>query len=157
MIQQLIKSRYFFLIGVLFVLLNSFVFLVGSIVKSIEGYRLLIIHGLHHPEHRPGVALLEGLDMFLISMVFFILAIGVMRIFVYSHQEDNDVPKWLQFRGFIDLKALLWESVVVTLVVFAFTQVIAKGNMSLEESIRLPLVILILSLSLFIIKKAHQH
>lgn len=157
MIQQLIKSRYLFLIGVLFVLLNSFIFLTGSIIKSIEGYRLFFVYGFHHPEHRPGVVILEGLDMFLISMVFFILAIGVLRIFVYSHQEDGDVPKWLQFRGFIDLKALLWESVVVTLVVFAFTQMIAKEDMSLEESIRLPLVILILSLSLFIVKKAHHH
>jgi uncharacterized membrane protein YqhA len=157
MIHKLIKTRYLFLVGVLFVLLNSVVFLIGSIIKSIEGYKLLLTKGLHDPEHRPGVQLLEGLDMFLISMVFFILAIGVLRIFVYTNHEDNDLPKWLQFRGFIDLKALLWESVIVTLVVFSFTQSIARTDTPIEQALKLPLVILVLSVSLLIVKKAHDH
>ena len=95
--------------------------------------------------------------MFLISMVFFILAIGVLRIFVFTNHDDSELPKWFQFRGFIDLKALLWESVIVTLVVFSFTQTIAKSGTSVEEALKLPLVILVLSVSLLIVKKAHDH
>lgn len=157
MIQQFIKVRYIFLLGVIFVLLNSILFLVAAVIKSFHGYRIFLEHGLEHGNPRPGVYLLESLDLLLISIVFFILGFGILKIFILSDEVDEKHPHWLQMKNFMDLKALLWETILVTLMIFAFTRIVSSQEALTVQSLILPGIIVMLSLGLFIMKKTNQH
>jgi uncharacterized membrane protein YqhA len=121
-----------------------------------HGYKIFFQQGLNG-EERPGVYLLRGLDLFLVSMVFLIFALGILSIFINYHNADEKLPDWLKIGNFKGLKILLWETVLVTLVVFSFTNVItAKESLQLNDLI-LPGVILILTLALFLLKRIEKH
>jgi uncharacterized membrane protein YqhA len=157
MIQQFIKIRYIFLLGVVFILLNSILFLVAAVIKSIQGYRLFLEKGFEDGSERPGVYLLESLDLLLVSIVFFILGFGILKIFILSDQADEKNPRWLQMKNFMDLKALLWETSLVTLMIFAFTRIVSSQEALTVQALILPGIIVLLALGLFIMKKANQH
>ena len=125
MFNKILLVRYIFLVAVFFTLLNSFFFLIGGVIESIHGYRLFFEHGLEG-ENRPGAYLLKGLDLFLVSMVFLIFAFGIMRIFTHYQSADENLPGWLRIKDFKELKILLWETVIVTLVVFTLTEIVTS-------------------------------
>jgi uncharacterized membrane protein YqhA len=157
MLQRLIKVRFLFLLGFIFVLTNSVLLLFISALKSIEGYRILLEHGIGHSvEGRPGVPILESLDLLLISIVFFILAFGILRIFILKDENDENVPKWLRIHSFMELKALLWETVLLTLVVFCFTKIVSGQEPISVNTLILPGAIVLLALGLLIVRKAHE-
>ncbi|MGB4771032.1 MAG: YqhA family protein [Chitinophagaceae bacterium] len=152
MFKKLLYVRYLFLIVVIFMMLNSVFFIVGGVIESIEGIRLFITHGLDE-EKKPGLKLLKGLDLFLVSIVFMIFAIGIVRLFgIYKH-DDGDLPSWLNISSFKELKVLLWETILVTLVVFTLTGIATDRSGLHWEMLILPGVILILSLSLYLMRK----
>ena len=156
MLRRLIVVRFAFLLGFIFVLLNALVLLVVSVLKSIEGYRLLLEKGIGHGNGRPGVYILESLDILLISIVFFILAFGILRIFILKDESDEDIPTWLRIHSFMELKALLWETILLTLVVLSFTKIVSEEAPLTLNSLILPGVIVMLSLALLIVRKAHE-
>lgn len=152
MFKKLLYVRYLFVIVVIFMMLNSLFFIIGGVIESIEGVRLFISHGLDE-EKKPGLKLLKGLDLFLISMVFMIFAIGIVRLFgIYSDDKD-ELPSWLNIHSFKELKVLLWETILVTLVVFTLTSIATDRSGLHWEMLILPGVILILSLSLYFMRK----
>lgn len=156
MFNKILLVRYIFLVAVFFTLLSSFFFLIVGVVESIHGYRLFLEHGLEG-EDRPGVYLLKGLDLFLVSLVFLIFAFGIMRIFTHYQSSDENLPGWLKIKDFKELKILLWETVLVTLVIFTFTEfVTSRASLKLDALI-MPGVILILSVSLFLMKGKDKH
>jgi hypothetical protein len=67
------------------------------------------------------------------------------------------LPPWLQITDFFQLKALLWESILTTLVV-SFVAYLVRirlgGNEVGLEVLVLPASIFIISLSLYFLKKA---
>lgn len=152
MFNKILRIRYVFLIAVVFTLLNSFFFLIGGVLESIHGYMLFYQHGLDG-ESRPGTYLLKGLDMFLVSMVFLIFALGIMRIFTHYHSSDENLPGWLRINNFKELKILLWETVIVTLVVFTLTEIVSSNKALNLDALIMPGVILILTVSLFLMKR----
>lgn len=152
MFKKLLYVRYLFVIVVIFMMLNSLFFVIGGVIESIEGVRLLISHGLDE-EKKPGLKLLKGLDLFLISMVFMIFAIGIIRLFGIYNAENDDLPSWLNINNFKELKVLLWETILVTLVVFTLTSIATDRSGLRWEMLILPGVILILSLSLYFMRK----
>jgi uncharacterized membrane protein YqhA len=153
MFKKLLYVRYLFLIVVIFMMLNSLFFIIGGVIESIEGIRIFITHGLDE-DKKPGLKLLKGLDLFLISMVFMIFAIGIVRLFgIYKHDGDDGLPSWLNIGSFKELKVLLWETILVTLVVFTLTSIATDRSGLHWEMLILPGVILILSLSLFLMRK----
>jgi len=156
MLNKLLKIRYIFIVAVVFTLLNSLFFLVGGVLESLKGYQLFLQHGMNK-EYRPGAYLLEGLDLFLVSMVFLIFALGILSIFIDYHKADENRPSWLKIDNFQGLKILLWETVLVTLVVFAFTNIITSKEGLQWSTLILPGVILILTLSLFLMKRSEKH
>ena len=152
MFKKLLYLRYLFLIVVIFMMINSLFFIIGGVIESVDGIRLFIMHGLDE-EKKPGLKLLKGLDLFLISLVFMIFAIGIVRLFgIYNHDND-DLPAWLNLHSFKELKVLLWETILVTLVVFTLTGIATDRSGLHWEMLILPAVILILSLSLFLMRK----
>jgi uncharacterized membrane protein YqhA len=156
MLRRLITVRFAFLIGFFFVLLNAMLLLAVSVFKSIEGYRVIMEKGLGHGEGKPGVYILESLDILLISIVFFIVAFGILRIFILKDENDEDIPKWLRIHSFMELKALLWETILLTLVVLVFTKIVAGQEKFTSDLLILPGVIVLLALALWIVKKSHE-
>ena len=155
MINKILRFRYVFLIAVVFTLLNSIFFLCAGVIESVHGYKLFLEHGLNG-EERPGVFLLQGLDLFLVSMVFLIFGLGILSIFINYHKVDENLPDWLKIENFKGLKILLWETVLVTLVVFSFTGIISSKESLQLNALILPGIILILTIGLFLMKRSHK-
>jgi uncharacterized membrane protein YqhA len=156
MFNKILRVRYIFLIAVVFTFLNSIFFLIGGVIESLHGYRLFYEYGLGG-EYKPGAYLLKGLDLFLVSMVFLIFALGIMRIFTHYQSNDENLPAWLRFNDFKDLKILLWETVIVTLVVFTLTEIVTSKESLKPDALIMPGVILILTASLFLMKRNEKH
>jgi uncharacterized membrane protein YqhA len=130
--------------------------MIAGVYESVQGYIVFFQHGLSE-EHRPGVYILKGLDLFLVSMVFMIFALGMMRIFTHHHEGDSDLPTWLRIDNFKELKILLWETIIVTLVVFAFTEIATSKKSLGWEALVMPGIILILTLGLVLMKRQDKH
>jgi len=155
MINKILRFRYVFLIAVVFTLLNSLFFLCVGVMESVHGYAIFLEHGING-EERPGVFLLHGLDLFLVSMVFLIFGLGILSIFINYHKVDENLPDWLKIENFKGLKILLWETVLVTLVVFSFTGIISSKESLQWSSLILPGIILILTTGLFLMKRSQK-
>jgi uncharacterized membrane protein YqhA len=154
--KKLLGIRYIFIIGIIFTGINSLFFLVGSVIEAIHGYQIFFEYGLDNPDQKPGVYLLKSLDMFLVSMVFLIFALGILRIFILNDNEEEKMPGWLHLANFKDLKVLLWETILVTLVVFTFTEVVSAKEILKWQTLIMPGVILLLTLSLAIMKMSKK-
>jgi uncharacterized membrane protein YqhA len=156
MLNNILRFRYIFLITVFFSFLNSIFFLIGGAMKCLKGYKIFLQNGFSVEGH-PGLYLLEGLDFFLVSMVFLIFGLGVLNIFISYHKVDENLPDWLKIGSFMGLKILLWETVLVTLVVYSFTVVIAKIDALQWNILVLPGVILILTIAIVLLKRTEKH
>lgn len=151
MFKKLLLVRYMFLIVVLFMMLSSMAFIIGGVLECAEGFRILYEHGLDE-EKRPGMKLLKGLDLFLVSIVFMIIALGILRVFGFTGQQRQDTEQWMDMHAFRDLKVLIWETILVTMVVFTMT-FIASAKVFHWEMLILPGSVLLLSLALFVMRK----
>lgn len=151
MLKKLLLVRYMFLIVVLFMMLSSMAFIIGGVLECVEGFRILYEHGLDE-EKRPGIKLLKGLDLFLVSMVFMIIALGIFRVFGFTGQDKRDPEQWMDMSAFRELKVLIWETILVTMVVFTMTFIASSKEYHWELFI-LPGSVLLLSLALFVMRK----
>jgi uncharacterized membrane protein YqhA len=104
-------------------------------------------------EHRPGMYLLKGLELFLVSMVFMIFSLAILRLFIAYGDGDEHLPPWLKIHNFKELKLLLWETIIVTLVVFSLTKMASIESLTWTALI-LPGIILMLTVGLFLMKKS---
>jgi len=152
MLNKILRIRYVYLIAVFFTLLNSLYFLLAGVLESLHGYKIFLQYGLEGKE-RPGVYLLGGLDLFLVSMVFLIFGLGILNIFINYHKVDENLPDWLKINSFKGLKILLWETVMVTLVVFSFTGIITNRESLQWTALIIPGAIMLLSVGLFFMNK----
>ena len=120
----------------------------GTVFFNIEG------------EKPPGVEILESIDLFLIGLVFLIFSLGLVKIFLgrlAGDEDENNTPRWLRIKNFMELKILLWQTILVSLVIF-FVDKIVEAEGELKWSILiLPCAILILSISMAVIQKFEKH
>jgi uncharacterized membrane protein YqhA len=156
MFKKILRLRYIVLLGVIFTFLNSVFFIIAGVVESVHGYVVYFKHGISE-EHRPGLYLLNSLDMFLVAIVFMIFALGIMKIFTHYHVPEEDLPGWLKIKNFKELKVLLWETILVTMVVFSLTRLIKIQGKFTWDQLILPCIILILTVSLYLVKKEDKH
>jgi uncharacterized membrane protein YqhA len=140
--KQLIHFRYLFAIAVVFMLVNSFFFILSGVALSIHGYIEFAI--------RPGLYLLESLDAFMVSLVFMIFGIGTANIFLFDKVQTEGNPAWLNISNLGELKTLMWKTILFTMVVFAVTQLV-KNQQYTWGTLIFPLVILILSAAFFLV------
>ncbi|HUH28935.1 YqhA family protein [Gelidibacter sp.] len=137
----------------IFTFLNALVFVGISVYHSIHGYTIILSGNM---AERPGVHLAEALDTFLLATVFIIFAIGIGKLFV----PDNKLLKkiqlsWLNPKSFSDLKGLLWEAVLTTLVVLFATSLVHEINNLRLELLILPAAILLIAIALRMMKSSH--
>ena len=95
---------------------------------------------------------MNGLDAFMLSIIFMIFGLGIGRLFLFDETPDEKVPTWLRFHDLKGLKVLIWEAILVTLVIFSLHGLLTPEGLSLKTLI-LPGAILILTLSLFLMRR----
>jgi uncharacterized membrane protein YqhA len=106
------------------------------------------------------VGLLQAIDLFLIAIVFFVFGLGLTMIFTIAHPLESQLPEWLRIRNFTQLKVLLWEAILTTLVI-AFLNTLAQkrivnGTFDPWDLI-IPVGVLMIAASLFLLKKSENH
>ena len=142
------------------------VFVAGIILTVLGIYEFL--HSFEHitttdREHfvgAMGVNLLQAVDLFLIAIVFFIFSLGLLMLFSRPDEPiPIKIPEWLRVKNFIQLKLILWEAILTTLVVSYLAGLVKQKMAEIPlsyENLYLPGAILLISLSLFFLKKGEH-
>lgn len=127
---------------------------VYEVIVGIKG----ILSGLIHTDATPGINLFEALDIFLIGFLFLIFSIGFSQLFMPKSSRimqviDGITPNWLKVENFTELKLILWDTVLTSLVVkFVGDAYRLHGDYNWELAI-IPLTIFLISLSRFLLSK----
>jgi uncharacterized membrane protein YqhA len=101
------------------------------------------------------VPALEAVDLFFLALVFFIMAIGLVQLFVGEVPLLKSVSfSWLKIDTFMDLKILLWDTFLVTLLVLFVTSLVHAESLDWSIFI-LPASIFLLTSSSFLLKRKH--
>ena len=117
-----------------------------------------VFTGLVHTDATPGINLFEALDIFLIGFLFLIFSMGFSQLFMPKSSKFMEVvesitPEWLKVKNFTQLKLILWDTVLTSLVVkFVGDAFRLHGNYDWTLAI-IPVTILLISLSRFLLKK----
>lgn len=115
--------------------------------------RAVIVEIVGFPEISPDVlrvALIESVDIMLVSTVLYIIAIGLYELFVDSRMRPR-LPRWLRTYDITDLEARLVGMVITVLAVIFMTQALEwHGDNILEFGLAIGAVIAAMSLFLYI-------
>lgn len=145
--------RVIILIICVFTFLNALVFVGISVFRSFEAYVLFFNQNV---EARPGVELAEALDGFLLAVVFIVFAIGIGKLFIPDLRLLERIQiSWLNPQSFSELKSILWEAVLTTLVVLFAAVVVRNMDNITWELLIIPASILLISVALKMMKGIH--
>jgi uncharacterized membrane protein YqhA len=141
------------------------VFVSGIILTLIGIYDFVIVFAHLGPGEQDhigrmmAIGLLHSVDMFLVAIVFFVLAIGMLILFTDPDANMPKLPPWLHVKNFMQLKGILWEAILTTLVV-AYLAKLAEGEIEEKqltvESLLMPGGVLLIAISLFFLKRAEK-
>ena len=158
MLKFLLKLRFLVAIIVIFTFLNSLILIFLAAKRSIHSYGIVFLN--FESEKPPAVEILESIDLFLIGLVFLIFSLGLTKLFLGNlvDEEDEDkLPKWLRIRNFFELKILLWQTILVSLVVL-FVDLLFQQEGEMDWNLLIvPVSILVLSISMAVIQKFEKH
>ncbi|GAA4311324.1 YqhA family protein [Pontixanthobacter gangjinensis] len=158
MLNYLLKLRFLVVIIVLFTFLNSLILIFLAAKRSVHAYGIVFFN--FESDKPPGVEILESIDLFLIGLVFLIFSLGLTKLFLgrlVDDEDQNNLPKWLRIGNFFELKILLWQTILVSLVVLFVDQLFQhEGEMEWNLLI-IPAAILVLSISMAVIQKYEKH
>jgi len=149
--QKIIKCAIY--VVVIMVLFNSLFFIIVAVYKIIHAYSLIIQGRI---EEKPGVLIAESLDGFMIALFFLIFSIGISKLFLPKENFLNkyDLP-WLKIENFSQLKYIMWEVLLTTLLVYFTIQVVISGGHLEWTMLIVPASILMLALAFKFIKQSH--
>jgi hypothetical protein len=144
--ETVFTLKYFALIISLMIMLSGFVAVVVGSIRLFKSIMELI--GLQEGDGRPGVHLIEAVDTYLFSLVILVLGGGIFKLFVGNENTFKGSAVFSKIKTFMDLKILLWETLLLTLTVWC-----ALGFFSHPEDLRyeqliLPVTIVLLALAL---------
>ena len=141
--------------------LISIIFFGIGVYETIIGVRA-IFQGQVHTEVRPGIILFQALDVFLIGFLFLIFSLGFAQLFVSDNSKIkslilNWTPNWLKVESFTQLKLILWDTILTTLVVlFAGETFRNLDDVYDWKLLYIPVAILLISLSKFLIIRSKK-
>jgi uncharacterized membrane protein YqhA len=140
-------SIFCFLGACFFVLAGVYRFVIGfvKLYQSIAGGEWL----------NPGIYIIEGLDSFMVALLFVIFSYGIFKIFILHDEENTKFPSWLHVNSFSELKLLLWETSIVTLIVFSITIVVNSEKTGWDQLV-VPAIILMLSCAYYLTVKGKK-
>jgi uncharacterized membrane protein YqhA len=155
MFRHLIKVRYIAVVIVIISLLHAVAFLTMGAEIAARAY-WHVLDDTAAGWSRPGVELLHSLDFLFVSLVLLVLGLGIAKLFVFSPSEEETaaLPVWLRISSVGQLKVLLWETILTTLLIVALSDLIRGLFTKLDwTALTMPVAILVLALSLFFMKK----
>ena len=157
MFKKLLRIRYVVLLAILTMFINSVFLIIGGTILSVKGYMEFIQNGFIPSEtYKPGIYIMKGLDGFMLAIIFIIFGLGIARLFLFNRISDEEIPSWLRFQDMKGLKVLLWETILVTLVIYCLQVLLTYKQLSLELLI-IPGAILLLALALFFVRWKEKH
>jgi uncharacterized membrane protein YqhA len=158
MFDQLLKVRYVVVVVVILAVLHALAFLAMGAETAVHAYLMVLrTWRTKGADAQPGVQLLHSLDYLFVAVVLLVLALGLAKLFLLAPgaAESMDLPSWLRVDSIAELKVLLWETILVTLVITSLSQLTAGLFERLQWSaLVIPVAILLLSLGLYYLKKA---
>jgi uncharacterized membrane protein YqhA len=104
------------------------------------------------------VGLLKAIDLFLMAIVFFMFSIGILVLFSTNGKSES-LPQWLRISNFTQLKVILWEAILTTLVISYLAGLVQRrldGEDPGLTHLIIPGAILLLAISLFFLKKGEH-
>jgi uncharacterized membrane protein YqhA len=155
MFEQFLKVRYIAIVIVILAVLHALAFLAMGTHVAFGAYRNLFSESPAIGSG-PGLELLHSLDFLFISMVLLVLAIGVAKLFLVRPDfDDAKLPSWLRVHSISELKVLVWETVLTTLLIVGLSDLTTALYAKLQwTALIMPIAILILSLSLYYMKRS---
>ncbi len=155
MLNKIFATRIITTIIVIITMVNAFAFVGIGVFLSAIGIIEIFTKGLES-EARPGLKILGSLDMFLIGLVFLIFAIGISKLFHPDSDKllSGSLPPWLNLHSFAELKLILWEAILTTLVVIFVSDVVRHGEKLDWTILLIPVSIILLSASIFVLRKS---
>ena len=153
MFRSLLRIRYLAAVVSLVFAVHAAGFLTLALLRGYRAYSELL-RGNHADEAvRPGIHIAESVDALLFSLVLLVLALGTSSLFLAGEEEQKSLPEWMRIKSLTGLKLLLWEAILATLVVTAATGLIAALPDLEWRHLILPVAVLILSVSYFLLKR----
>jgi len=151
-LESLFRLKLFAFIISLLIMLSG---IVGVVVGTIRLYAGVIeLSNLH--KGQPGIHLIEAVDTYLFSIVIFILGGGIFKLFVGNENTFSNSTVFSKIKTFMDLKVLLWETLLLTLTVWCSLSFFAHSNKASYEQLILPVSILLLALALKFVKSGNH-
>ena len=141
--------------------LISIIFFGIGVYETIIGVRA-IFQGQVHTEVRPGIILFQALDVFLIGFLFLIFSLGFAQLFVSDNSKIkslilNWTPNWLKVESFTQLKLILWDTILTTLVVlFAGETFRNLDDVYDWKLLYIPVAVLLIAVSKFLIIRSKK-
>lgn len=161
MIGMMIRIRYAAVLVVILLTILALALLVLGGVRAYEAVAMFALGpGQWQGADRPGVHIAESVDALLFSLVLLVLAIGTTTLFLGSPTATGDshpIPAWMKVKSLTELKLLLWEGILLTMVVAAMTDIVTHISDLRWENLILPTAILTLSASYFLLKRGAGH
>ncbi len=124
----LASSRQLILLAVICSYIASIAVLIYGVFETVNAIALSIHEGEISSKggKRLVVSLIEVIDLFLLSTVFYITALGLYELFI---DDRIKVPEWLEIHDIDDLKAKLISVIIVVLSVSFLGQAVTwDGN-----------------------------
>ena len=161
-LSKILLLRYISLISIAFSFVGSgFMFYMGA-TKTLKAIGFYIngqvevgVHQHLSPSSFAIVSLIESLDAFLFALVLLIFSYGILQIFILRRPLGSSEHQlaWMNIHNISQLKMMLIEVIIVILFVFFLKYTMLHFAEASWEMLTLPISILLLSISLYILKK----
>jgi uncharacterized membrane protein YqhA len=155
MFRHLLRIRYLAAAVALVFAVHAGGFLVLGVLRAVQAYHRVLQWESLQEKDPPGVHIAESVDALLFSLVLLVLSFGTAGLFltVTDEQRKQNLPEWMRIKSLTELKLLLWEAILATLVVAAASGIIAALPRLEWSHLVLPIAILVLSVSYFLLKR----
>jgi len=145
------------IIPVISSLITAIIFMGLGVYEIMIGINGVFL-GLMETEATPALRLFVSIDLFLIGFLFLIFALGFTQLFIPKPSKivtllDGVTPNWLKVETFTELKLILWDTVLTTLVLTFIGEVIRTKDGHDWQLTIIPISILFISFAKYLIKK----
>ena len=147
-LERIFKVKYLALIVSILLLISGILAISLGAIRLVES--ILQLLGIH--EGKPGIHLIESVDTLLFALVILVLAGGIFKLFIGNEHTFKESAVFSKLNSFMDLKVLLWETLLLTLTVWCALSFFVDPEMQNYEQLILPVSILLLALALKFIK-----
>ena len=152
----ILRVRYLAALVVVVVLFHALALLALGVMRAYKAFQLILSGRPWEGMERPGIYIAESVDALLFSLALLVLASGTASLFLsrVGAGPDPRLPSWMRIESISELKALLWEAILVVLVVATLTSILGSMDALHWGLLVLPAAILLLSVSLFLARRA---